>query len=279
MLELLLSILNLLEVILLWTTLKIITSDTVNQKIKTYRFQSGLVAFVTGLSAFVKAIEGRGSGNLVLLILLIAMLPLLLAWAIKTLLARATLSVPMTISFRDQVMPVVVWLFRALLPKRLKESREIKRSLFFFKKIERDAEREWLRYKAQVKGPTQHLVFLVLVFVASLIASQIIADRFELSELVGLVVSLALHLIGLYNMVVKQDLISQVIGLLIMDHGLYLAVVKIVEIPIPATFFVVSLYFYTLITLFILVILLPRVRQVTGSIDLSEIANQSNLKG
>jgi hypothetical protein len=64
-----------------------------------------------------------------------------------------------------------------------------------------------------------------------------------------------------------------------MYHGLYLAVVKIVEIPVPATFFVISLYFYTLITVFILVILLPRVRQVAGSIDLSEVSNQSNLKG
>jgi hydrogenase-4 membrane subunit HyfE len=278
MLELLLSTLDLLEVILLLTALTIITSNTVSQKITLYRIQSGLLAFVTGLSAFIKAMDGSG-GNLILLILLIAMLPLLLAWAIKTLLARATLSIPPTVSFRDQVLPVLAWLFRPLLPKRLEESREIKRSLFFFKKIERDAEREWLRYKAPAKVPIQLLVFLTLVFVAFLIVSQIITVGFELSERIGLVVSLALHLIGLYNMVIKQDIISQVIGLLIMDHGLYLAVVKIVEIPVPATFFVMSLYFYTLITLFILVILLPRVRQVTASIDLTEISNQSNLKG
>lgn len=276
--ELLFGVLDLLEVILLLTALIIITSVTVNSKIKVYRIQSGLLAFVTGLSAFIKAVDG-GGGNLVLLILLIALLPLLLAWAIKTLLARATLAIPTAASIKEQVLPVLVWLVRPLLPNHLKEYRRIKRSIFFFQKIERDAEREWLRYKAPAKIPFQLLVFLTLVFVAFFIVSQIIAARFLLSERIGLVVSLALHLIGLYNMVVKQDLISQVIGLLIMDHGLYLAVVKIVEIPVPATFFVISLYFYTLITLFILVILLPRVRQVTGSIDLSEISDRSNLKG
>ena len=91
-------------------------------------------------------------------------------------------------------------------------------------------------------------------------------------------VSLSLHLIGLYNMVVKRDIISQVIGLLVMDHGLFLAVVKIVAIPVPATFFVISLYFYTLITLVILLVLLPSVSRVAG-VNLSEIPASSELKG
>ena len=79
-------------------------------------------------------------------------------------------------------------------------------------------------------------------------------------------------------MVVKRDIISQVVGLLIMDQGIYLAVVKIIEIPVPADLFVLSLYFYTLITIFILVILLPEIRVRTDSIDLGEIARKSDLK-
>ncbi|MBK8050830.1 MAG: hypothetical protein IPK16_29235 [Anaerolineales bacterium] len=95
---------------------------------------------------------------------------------------------------------------------------------------------------------------------------------------VGLAVALALNLVGLFNMIIKQDIISQVIGLLIMDQGLYLAVVKIVKIPVPATYFVISLYFYTLITVFILLILLPKLRATAQSIDLTEIAHESDLK-
>ena len=154
--------------------------------------------------------------------------------------------------------------------------------------LKRQAQREWLKYRTAVNvqpGPTVNtqprdlLIFVVLVTVAFLIAFQIIAAGFPPSDRIGLTVSLALHLVGLYNMVIKREIISQVLGLLIMDHGLYLAVVKIVAIPVPATFFVISLYFYTLITIFILVILLPQVREVTGSIDLSEISEKSDLKG
>ena len=80
-------------------------------------------------------------------------------------------------------------------------------------------------------------------------------------------------------MVIRHDIISQVIGLLVMDHGLYLAVVKIVAVPVPATFFVISLYFYTLITLVILLVLVPQMRRRTNTIDLDEIAHNSTLEG
>ena len=46
----------------------------------------------------------------------------------------------------------------------------------------------------------------------------------------------------------------------------------------PADLFVISLYFYTLITIFILVILLPQVRAKTKSIDLNRIAENSDLR-
>ena len=143
-----------------------------------------------------------------------------------------------------------------------------------YNEMERSAEREWLQQKPPGKRQYAFVLFLILVFIAFLIASA-----FKPDVRIGLLVSLTLHLIGLYNMFAKRDIISQVIGLLIMDHGLYLAVVRIVEIPVPAALFVVSLYFYTVITMFILVILLPRLRQVTESIDLFEISEKSNLRG
>ena len=101
-------------------------------------------------------------------------------------------------------------------------------------------------------------MFPVLLLIAFLVPFTITSSTFLLTERIGLAVSLTLHLAGLYYMTFPgRDIITQVVGLLVMDHGLYLAVVKIVEIPVPAAFFVISLYFYTAITIFILVILLP----------------------
>jgi hydrogenase-4 membrane subunit HyfE len=148
----------------------------------------------------------------------------------------------------------------------------------------REAMQMWRKREGASVSQAQGIAtFVFLLSLAFFTSFQIIPgfasdDPNSLAERIGLAVSLALHLVGLYNMVVKGDIISQVIGLLVMDHGLYLAVVKIVAIPVPAAFFVVSLYFYTLITVFILVFLLPQVRRLVG-IDLDEIAQQSKLEG
>jgi hydrogenase-4 membrane subunit HyfE len=256
LLSLLKSVLDPLEVAMIITAMIITTTDSVKKIITIYRVQSGLLATATGLTAIVKVIDGRASSKeVVILILFIIILPVVLALAIKWLLVRATVSAS------------------ADLPT-------IKRT--------REAEREWLTYKTvddatdQVASGTQSrdlLIFVALISLVFLIAFQIIASTFLPSDRLGLMVSLTLHLIGLYNMVVKRDIISQVIGLLMMDHGLYLAMVKIVAIPVPANFFVLSLYFYTLITIFILVFLLPQVRRLTGNINLDKIAEQSRLEG
>ena len=150
-----------------------------------------------------------------------------------------------------------------------------------YRELERDAETEWQRRQTMQRSIGSLLLLPLLVLIAFLIPYSITDTpviNFLPSERIGLAVSLALHLIGLYNMVIKRDIISQVVGLLIMDQGIYLAVVKIIEIPVPADLFVLSLYFYTLITVFILVILLPEIRAKTKSIDLTEIARNSDLK-
>ncbi len=249
MVSLLQSLLIPLEVGLIITAFIVTTSDSIQNIITTYRLQSCLLAIVTVATAMIRAPAGV---NVSVLIFFIFILPVMLAVSIEWLLIRATVSA--VAGHKPDV----------------------------------DARRVWLKYKAARRAQTHSIWFLALVLLAFLIAFQVFASglttagqtaAFIEQERIGMMVFLALHLIGLYNMVIKQDIISQVIGLLTMDQGLYLAVVKIVAIPVPAGFFVLSLYFYTLITIFILVFLLPQVRRVTRTIDLSEIADRSSLKG
>jgi hydrogenase-4 membrane subunit HyfE len=246
-------VLNLLEIILLLTAFRITTTNAVKGVIGAYRAQSYLLAVITGLTAWYKGQVGsRGFGLAVLIVslFLIVLLPASLGGLIEGLLARATIAFP----------GARIWPTSA---------------------ERRAAERIWLKREGTGTSLFALLIFGGLIALAFWIAFQAIpqAASFGPSEKMGLMVSLSLHLIGLYNMVVKGDIVSQAIGLLTMDHGLYLAVVKIVTIPVPAVFFVVGLYFYTLITLVILVFLLPQVRSVTESIDLDEITADSKLEG
>ncbi|KAA3663830.1 MAG: hypothetical protein DWQ04_08820 [Chloroflexi bacterium] len=237
-----------LEIVLVLITLYISTSNSVQRIIRFYRIQSVLLAIITGLTVFGKWAEyparGEQLGTLGLA-LLVMVLPLMLAGFIEPVLVRATVSSG-------------GW---------LRVDMEVKRA----------ARRIWRRNEKVTAAKAQELFgFIGLVILAVLVAFQLDAAR---GFRIGLMVSLTLHLVGLYNMVVKRDLISQVIGLLIMDHGLYLAVVKVVEIPFPAALFVLGLLFYTLITIAILVFMLPMVRRLTGSINLDEIAKESFLEG
>ncbi len=251
--------LNPLEIVLLVTTLYITSlSHSVEQVIRVYRNQSYLLAIVTGLTTYFALIADPNSKpTSYLLIPLVAFLPLALAYMIKPVLVRATVQLP-GIRFRFRLFPTA------------KENDE--------------AERNWRKGEQRVDHQVRDLfVFIVLITLAILIAAKVKEVMALIPSQnpygIGLMVALSLHLAGLYNMVIKRDIISQVVGLLIMDHGLFLAAVKIAPIPVPAMFFVVSLYFYTLITLTILIFLLPQVRQHTGSVDLDEIERQTRLKG
>jgi len=96
---------------------------------------------------------------------------------------------------------------------------------------------------------------------------------------IGVAVSLALHLIGLYNTFLRRDILTQIIGILTMDQGMYLAILKLVTIPAPAFLFVMALYFYTGITVLILFFILPQLRQEMNTLSLDEIARDSRLEG
>lgn len=280
--------LTLLEILLVIGALMVTISDSVKQAITWYQLQCVLLAIVTTATAAPK------SGAAVGLILGIAFLPFLLAITIRPLLHFATLPTP-----GASVIEVTRMLFAAVVGPGLEKlfslsqgtrrsplespsaskllPQQIAERLARYRSLERDAEIEWQSRQSMHKNLRPLLLFPVFVLLAVLVPSNIVEVDFVLTERVGLAVSLALHLIGLYNMVVKRDIISQVIGLLIMDQGLYLAVVKIVEIPVPAQFFVMSLYFYTLITVFVLAVLLPKIKETTGSIDLADIARTSDL--
>lgn len=258
----------LLETTLLLTAFLITLNRSISSIITIYQIQSVLLALVTLLMSYPKTDW---------IILLIPVLPLLLALVIRALLARATL-LPTT------SMPLWGWLWgwlRYQLPL-LRPHRADDPGVAYAKQLQRDAAQEWLRPQHAFSARGGDIFsFVLMLLVALLITSQItLGDKpANVADQIGLLTSLLLALSGLYNMVIKQDIISQVIGLLMMDHGLYLAVVKIVPVPYPATFFVIALYFYTLITMFILVILLPRVCDAVKSIDLTDVRARSDLKG
>lgn len=246
-------ILDFMEIFLLFITLFITTTPIIDQMITYYRMQSGLVAIITGLAVI---FHQKNILPIISIAILIAILPGSLALFIRPILARVTVQAPLADLFYAE-----------------------KRSI-----LQKDAKQVWLSHQTQSTrqpGWQQITTTLLLVSLAFLIAFSIKSDRSDVSGTsiqVGLAVSLALHLVGLYTMITRQDIISQIVGLLVMDHGIYLAVVKIVDIRI-AGIFVLGLYFYTLITLFILFFLLPTVRQKTASIDLSTITDSSKLKG
>lgn len=236
-----------LEIALLVTALMITVSASVNRVIATYRLQSWLLAAVTGLAALTELIRQQRLAIFIVFVGMVVLLPVALAIGIRPLLIRATARTE---------------------PGRLVPSAA----------AQADAERVWRDSSetAVVTRSVDVIAFLGVMAIAFLAASRLAQEP---ARQIGLLVSLALPFAGLYNMLAKRDIISQIIGLLVMDHGLYLAVVKVVEIPTPAIYFVISLYFYTLITMAILLFMLPQVRRVTGQIDLDEIARQSELKG
>jgi hydrogenase-4 membrane subunit HyfE len=234
--------------LLIWA-LRITVTNSVDRVIRMYRIQCVLLAFAVALTARAKLnIPGAEGVAISVQLALILVLPAVLAIYVGKLLRRAT-AYGTPVRHRtagERVDAYQVW---------------------------RDATEQGV----------SHRVLDVVAFVAVAILAAVIALQFGFEkpgETLGLTVSLTLHLIGLYMIAYKRDLISQTVGLLVMDHGLYLAVVRVVDLPAPGLLFVVGLWFYTAITLFILLYLVPQVRlQVSRGIDLDGIASRSELKG
>jgi hydrogenase-4 membrane subunit HyfE len=247
-----------LELALLVTAYLIATRKEIKSTIRAYRWQSLVMTITTGLTAYVRLedIQER-----YVLSFFIALLPFFLFLMIEPLLARATIDTHRDI---EQNSPKTGFF------------NMIKNNFWATPEQRLLAERNWLKQKSH-RSSMSGFAFILLFVLVWAIASRVISH--DIPKQLGLLVSLTLHLVGLYATMKSGDIITQVIGLLTMDHGLYLAVVKIVAIPVPANFLVLALYAYTLITILILVFIVPQVSHAISSIDLDEIASTSELKG
>lgn len=254
---------QLLEFLLLLTALRITLTSSIDGIINTYRGQSLILAAVTALNAGIELKKKNSFGpEAQLVILVIAVLPLLLAILAKPLLLRATRSAASSPKGKQPMM------FLLRLPFRDSNFREAKQ-------VWRDASEQSVRVRA-----LDAVAFIAIVALAAYVATWFNSKPGGKSiRLIGLTVSLSLHFVGLYIMTSKRDLISQTVGLLVMDHGLYLGLVNIVTVPVPAIFFAVALFCYTAITFVILYVMVPQVRFVEGTIDLNKVARDSALKG
>lgn len=100
-------------------------------------------------------------------------------------------------------------------------------------------------------------VDMTLIALSVLVAYRFAARSQELAFVVTyLAVTVALVLQGMFTMINKRDIIGQAIGLLVVEHGLFLAAVRVAP-PSLAYLFVLGLFFYILVTVIILLWILP----------------------
>ena len=242
------QIILILSFFMLMLALSISTARTVHHMIRLYQVQSWVLAAITLLIA-IDPNENFAHFRISIFVII----PIFLAFIIKPLLAQAT--VPEDIPFWERM--------RRMFPKRFTAAT-------FDKAIP-----IWLERRPRRRNEILFLGFDLLMILASFIISFRLFAPDRLHAL-SLSVSFALLLLGLSIMSNKRDLISQVMGLLVMDHGLFLAAIQVIALVSVTLLFVISLFFYIIITLTILVLLLPELHRISGSIDLD---NQTQLKG
>lgn len=248
------TLIVILESFLLGTAYLITTHRDVPDVIKAYSGQSFILAATGVLIAIAVMGDASRLAEFVIPILLIAVLPLFPGFFIEQILVRATVSEPGS-----------------------KEKHAFWKLISVSEEQKRLARIIWLEQRHAVSGRAGITVFFLVVLAFAIV---FLTDLLHESEAkIGVAVSLALHLIGLYNTFLRRDILSQVIGILTMDQGMYLAILKVVNIPAPAVLFVVALYFYTIITVIILFLILPRLRQEMKTLSLDDIAQDSTLEG
>ena len=119
------------------------------------------------------------------------------------------------------------------------------------------------------------LLMLALVTGTYLVAFRIEPVSAQGIDQFSLVISLGLLLLGMLAMGAQRNLIAQVMGLLVAEHGLFLAVVRLVPLR-TLTAFILSLFLYILLTLMILLVILPGLHRASGSIH---VHDQRELRG
>ena len=232
--------------------------------IRLYRVQSMVLALFTVLIAIDYLTSSPGKSGLTTFSFLIAftiVIPLMLFYIIEPLLAAATLL--KDISIPDRLLSPLLRAFS----KRHRDNTQ---------QWVKEAKPVWLEHGLSLRAQLLSLsVSLLLIAIAYIVAFNFGVNG-GLNRPPSLVVSIALLMLGIFTMFNRRDLISQVIGLLVMDHGLFVAVVRGVFNVALIPFFIVSLFFYILITLVILVILLPALHRKSESI---EVKQQNKLEG
>ncbi len=237
---------------MLLMALGISSAKIVPQMIRFYQIQSVLLAFIIVLQAFDATQENSSQVNIENFFLML--LPLILAVSIEPLLARATVAAP-----TQKKSTIAATL----------------RQFIHWKRNIAQATPIWLKHSAPQKGRVRSLIItLTLTVIAYIIAFGLIEGN--VSRANSLAVSMTLLLLGLFTMGQKEDIISQIMGLLMMEHGMFLAAIEVIILPDLALIFVISLFLYIIITLTILVYLLPELHRSSGSI---EIEDQKQLKG
>lgn len=216
-------------------------SASFNFKLGTYRSQSFLLAGVA-----VVAYLSRGRDAYILAV--VAAAPLLRAFIIRPFMALTTaepLSKPDILEGRSSIFAD------------------------FFAKTE--AHDYWPEYGTPRLGSIGTLVISGLFSIFSYWVAQRTIPNASLIEIVGLGTSLAMLLIGMVVMMNEKDMPSHIMGLLIMENGLFLVAVTFLTEGILIVFSMfVALLFYVLLTLFILAIYSPRLHRVSNSIYIDD---------
>jgi hydrogenase-4 membrane subunit HyfE len=239
-----------LAFVMLLIAMLISTAPAVHQMIPLYKLQSISLALITLVTAITFPNVDPFSR---LLVLCFTFIPIGLMLLIEPLLVLA--SVPEDISTGQRIR-------RLFNPLVLRQARL-------------HAYPVWLAQRPPARaGFGSILLDLVLIILAFIIAFSLVPeDRFTANILA---ISFSLLLLGLSIMRSKQDIISQTMGLLVMEHGMFLAAIRLSSTSIVIVTFVISLFLYIIITLTILIFLLPDLHRISGTIDIDQ---QEQLKG
>jgi hydrogenase-4 membrane subunit HyfE len=254
----LLDVIEILALVMVLVALGVVSVGAIRQMIRLYRIQSVVLAVLTGLIAIEPGAEDLGTR--ISLAAFAFVIPGLLAYIIEPLLAQATVPREMAPHLR------FAHPFLRRFSPRYRE--EAERSI-------REAVPMWLEHSLSPRRQrSSAAISLLLTAFAYILAFSVLGSDRHLA--LSLAVSLTLLMLGMFTMINREDLISQIMGLLVMDHGLFLAVVRVMALPSLVSTFVVSLFLYILITLVILVILLPELHERSATI---EVRDQRELRG
>lgn len=250
------AILTILAVAMAVCAIGIVSVGAIQRMILLYQVQSVFLVILTVLAG--QSSADKTPADLLWRLIFAISIPGLLAYTIEPLLVQAT------------VQPDMQWAAR--LAGILRFGAEHRRES---KQHRDEALVVWLE---QGLSPTRQVAFgifsLLLTVMASWTALKLIPDDQKRSA--TLAISLTLLMLGILAMISREDLISQILGLLVMDHGLFLGTVVVLKHSNLISFFVISLFLYILITIIILIIILPELHSKSKSIRVGE---QNLLKG